>query len=71
MALLFTACLCLSNFSSKEQVFVVVVVVVLHFLAAVTIYSDFGIQENKMSVFLSSSSVCHEVMGPDGIIFKF
>ena len=36
-------------------------------MAAVTICSDFGAQENKQSLLLSivSPSVCHEVMGLD------
>ena len=39
-------------------------------MAAVTIGSDFGAQENKIcAVFIFSSSICHEVMGPDAMIF--
>ena len=38
-------------------------------MAAVTIYSDFGAWENK-SVTVSPS-ICHEVMGPDAMIFVF
>ena len=42
----------------------------LNFMAAVTICSDFGAQENKVSpVFIVSPSICHEVMGPDAMIF--
>ena len=41
-------------------------------MAAVTIYSDFGAQENK-SVTVSNVSppVCHEVMGLDAKVFIF
>ena len=38
-------------------------------MAAVTICSDFGAQENKVSIV--SPSICHEVMGPDALIFVF
>ena len=38
-------------------------------MAAVTICSDFGAQENKVSVSIVSPSICHEVMGPDAMIF--
>ena len=41
------------TFPSKEQVS-------FNFMAAVTICSDFGAQENRVS-----PSICHEVMGPD------
>ena len=41
-------------------------------MASVTVCSDFGAQENKIChcfhVFLS---ICHEVMGPDAMIFVF
>ena len=40
-------------------------------MAAVTICSDFGAQENKVSVSIVSPSICHEVMGPDATIFVF
>ena len=41
-------------------------------MAAVTICSGFGAQENKIShCFHCFSSVCHEVMGPDTMIFVF
>ena len=42
-------------------------------MAAVTIYSDFGAQENKKSVTVSivSLSICHEVIGPDAMILVF
>ena len=37
---------------------------------AVTICSDFGAQENKsLTVSIASPSMCHEVMGPDVMIF--
>jgi len=38
----------------------------------VTICSDFGAQENKVChCFHCSPSICHEVMGPDAMIFVF
>ena len=37
-----------------------------NFMAEVTIFSDFGAQEEK-SVTVSPS-ICHEVMGPDAVI---
>ena len=37
-------------------------------MAAVTICSDFGAQENKVSVSIVSPSICHEVIGPDAMI---
>ena len=40
-----------------------------NFMAAVTICSGFGVQENK-SVTVSPS-ICHEVMGLDAMIFVF
>ena len=41
-------------------------------MAAVTICSDFGAQENSLSLFpLFSASICHEVMGPDAMILIF
>ena len=43
-----------------------------NFMAAVTIYSDFGAQENtSVTVCIVSPSICHEVMGPDTMIFVF
>ena len=53
------------NFSSKEQVSF------LNFMAAVTICSDFGAQENTVTVSIVSASICHEVMGLDAMIFIF
>ena len=41
-------------------------------MAAVTICSDFGAQENKVChCFIFALSVCHEVMGPDAMILIF
>ena len=41
-------------------------------MAAVTICSDFGAQENKVPHhFIVSPSICHEVMGPDAMILVF
>ena len=53
------------SYSSKEQAS-------FNFMAAVTICSDFGAQENKsVTVSIVFPSVCHEVMGPDAMIFVF
>ncbi|CAN0346101.1 unnamed protein product [Rangifer tarandus platyrhynchus] len=44
----------------------------LNFMAAVTIYSDFGAPKNKLChVSTVSPSICHEVMGPDAMILVF
>ena len=40
-------------------------------MAAVTIHSDFGAQENSLSLFYFPPSACHEVLGPDGMTFIF
>ena len=41
-------------------------------MAAVTIYSDFGAQENKVfTASLVSLSICHEVMGLEAMILSF
>ena len=41
-------------------------------MAAVTIYSDFGAQENKVCHCIHfSSSICHEVIGLDAMILVF
>ena len=41
-------------------------------MAAVTIWSDFGAQENKIChYFHFSPSYLHEVMGPDAMILVF
>ena len=39
--------------------------------AAVTICSDFGAQEKTVTVSSFSSSICHEVMGQDAMIFVY
>ena len=53
------------NFSSKEQVS-------LNFMAAVTVHSDFGAQENKVyHCFHCFPSICHEVVRPDAMILVF
>ena len=40
-------------------------------MAAITICSDFGAQKNSHTVSTVSPSICHEVMGPDAMIFVF
>ena len=40
-------------------------------MTAVTICSDFGAQENKVSVSIVSLSICHEMMGLDAMILVF
>ena len=40
-------------------------------MAVVTTHSDFGAQENKTCHFQFSSSICHEVVGPDAVILVF
>ena len=40
-------------------------------MAAVTICSDFGAQENKVAISIVSPSICHEVMGSDAMILVF
>ena len=40
-------------------------------MTAVTIHSDFGAQENSLSVSIVSPSICDEVMGPDDMILVF
>ena len=51
------------NFSSKEQAY-------FNFMAAFTIHSDFGAQENQICYrfHFFSPSICHEVMGLDATI---
>ena len=50
------------SFPSKEQV-------CFNLMAAVTVCSDFGAQENKIChCFHFSPSICHENMGPDVMI---
>ena len=66
MFLLFniSAVLVCHSFSSKEQVS-------FNFMAAVTIHSDFGAQKIKsVTVSIVSPSICHEMMGPDAMIFE-
>ena len=44
----------------------------LNFMAAVTIYSDFGAPKLKsLTVSTVFPSICHEVIGPDAMIFVF
>ena len=43
------------RFSSREQVS-------FNFMAAVTIWSDFGAPKKKVSVSIVSPSICHEVI---------
>ena len=44
----------------------------IKFMAAVTIYSDFGAPQNKIyTVPIVSPSICHEVMALDAMIFVF
>ena len=41
-------------------------------MAAVTVWSDFGAQENKVfHRFIVSPPIFHEVMGPDAMSFVF
>ena len=42
-----------------------------NFMAAVTVYSDFGAQENEVCHCFHCLSICHEVMGPDAMILVF
>ena len=37
-------------------------------MAAVTVCSDFGAQENKACHWFHFFPICHEVMGPDAMI---
>ena len=41
----------------------------LHFMAVVTVCSDFGAQENSLPLF--PLSICYEVIGPDAVILVF
>ena len=41
------------------------------FLAAIAVFGDFGVQENKVFVSIVSPSICHEVMGPGAMILVF
>ena len=60
MSLLFNT---LSRFVIEEKSF--------NFVAAVTIRSDFGAQENKICHCFHFFSICHEVMGLDATILGF
>ena len=52
------------NFSFKEQAS-------FNFLAAITICNNFGAQKIKsVTVSTVSPSICHEVMGPEGLMLK-
>ena len=42
-----------------------------NFMAAITICSDLGAQENKVSVSIVFPSICREVMGRGAIILVF
>ena len=42
-----------------------------NFMAAVTVCGDFGAQENKLYHCFHFPPICHEVMGPDAMIFIF
>ena len=43
-----------------------------NFMTAITICSDFGAPKNKVShCFHRFPIICHEVMGPDAMIFVF
>ena len=68
MSLLFNIAVKLChNFSSKEQAS-------LNFMAAVTIPSDFGAQDNKICHcfhFFPHQFSTHAVMGPDAMILVF
>ena len=42
------------------------------FMAAVTVHSDFGVQENKIChCFHFAPSICHEVMELEAVILVF
>ena len=43
----------------------------LNFMSSVTIHSDFGAQENRVCHCFHFFLICHEVMGPDALIFVF
>ena len=43
----------------------------ISWLAAVTICSDFGKKIKSVTVSIVSPSICHEVMGPDAMILVF
>ena len=53
------------SFPSKEQAS-------FNFMVAVTIYTNFGAQENKpVIISMFSPSICHKEMGPDALLFIF
>ena len=66
MSLLFnTLSRFVKSFASKEQA-------LKDFMAAVTVHSDFGAQENiTCHYFHFTPSICHEVMEPDIMILVF
>ena len=65
MSLLFNMLSRLVTTSSKEQAY-------FNFMAAVTIYINFGTPKNKsLTVSTVSPSICHKVMGPDAMILVF
>ena len=66
MSLLFNILSIGHSFSSKEQVS-------FNFMTAITICTDFGAPQKIKSITVSivSSSICHEVMGLDAMIFLF
>ena len=43
----------------------------LNFVSSVTIYSDFGAQENKVCHCFHFFPICHELMGLDAMILVF
>ena len=57
------------NFSASMEI--VLWLLSFNFVAAVTVPSDFGAQENIVIVSIVSPSICHEVMGLDAMIFVF
>ena len=64
-------CLCLlitvkvfHSFPSKKQES-------FNFMAAVTVWSDFGAQTKSLSISIVSPSICHGVMGPAAMILVF
>ena len=61
---LFLICSVGHSFSSKEQA-------TFNFIAAVIICSDFGASQKSLAVSTLSPPICHEVMGPDAMIFVF
>ena len=54
------------SFSSKKKAS-------FNFMAAVTVHSGFGVQENEICNYFHFffPSICHEVMGLDAMIFVF